>query len=35
MGRVAGLRLRERFGGWEREAFTAASAKHVSLFERE
>ena len=35
MGRVAGLRLRERFGGWQSEPFTAASAKHVSVFERE
>lgn len=35
MGRIAGLRLRERYGGWKREPFSAASAKHVSVFERE
>jgi SAM-dependent methyltransferase len=35
MGRIAGLRLRERYGGWRREPFTATSAKHVSVFERE
>lgn len=34
MGRLAGLRLRERFGGWEREPFTAASGRHVSVYER-
>ena len=34
MGRLAGLRLRERFGGWRREVFTASSAKHISIFER-
>ena len=35
MGRIAGLRLRERLAGWQREPFTAMSAKHVSVFERE
>jgi hypothetical protein len=34
-GRIAGLRLRERFAGWQREPFIATSAKHVSVFERE
>ena len=34
MARLAGLRLRERFGGWEREPFTAASGHHVSIYER-
>jgi SAM-dependent methyltransferase len=34
MARLAGLRLRERWGGWEREPFTAASARHVSVYER-
>jgi SAM-dependent methyltransferase len=33
MARLAGLRLRERFGGWRREPFTAASASHVSVYE--
>ncbi len=35
MARLGGLRLRERFGGWSRESFTAASAKHVSVYELE
>ena len=34
MARLAGLRLRERWGGWGREPFTAASASHVSVYER-
>lgn len=34
MGRIAGLRLRERWGGWRREPFTAASVSHVSVYER-
>ena len=33
MARVAGLRLRERWGGWRREPFSAASTKHVSIYE--
>jgi fucose 4-O-acetylase-like acetyltransferase len=31
---LAGLRLRERWGGWRREAFTAASSLHVSVYGR-
>jgi len=34
MARVAGLRLRERWGGWAGEPFTAASSRHVSVYER-
>ncbi len=34
MSRLAGLRLRERWGGWRREPFTASSARHVSVYER-
>ena len=34
MARVAGLRLRERWGGWSAEPFNAASARHVSVYER-
>jgi hypothetical protein len=34
MARLAGMTLRERWGGWEREPFTADSAKHVSVWER-
>lgn len=32
MARLAGLRLRERWGGWRREPFTAASSTHVSIY---
>jgi SAM-dependent methyltransferase len=34
MARIAGLRLRERWGGWEREPFTNVSARHVSVWEK-
>jgi SAM-dependent methyltransferase len=34
MARLAGLRLRERFGDWSREPFTAASGRHVSVYQR-
>ena len=34
MARLAGLRLRERWGGWRREPFTVASTSHVSLYEK-
>ena len=34
MARLAGLRLRERWGGWGREPFIASSAQHVSVYER-
>ena len=34
MARLAGLRLRERHGGWHGEPFTAASQRHVSIYER-
>ena len=33
MAQLAGLRLRERFGGWRREPFTSESQKHVSVYE--
>jgi SAM-dependent methyltransferase len=33
MARLAGLRLRERFGGWGREPFGATSTRHVSVYE--
>jgi SAM-dependent methyltransferase len=32
MARLAGLTLRERFGGWQREPFTSESRKHVSVW---
>ena len=34
MARLAGLRLRHRWGSWHREPFTATSAVHVSVYER-
>ena len=34
MARIAGLRLLDRWGGWEREPFTAASVRHVSVYAR-
>ncbi len=32
MARIAGLRLKERWAGWTREPFTAASKSHVSIY---
>jgi SAM-dependent methyltransferase len=34
MARLAGLRLRERWGGWDGEPFTAHSWRHVSVYQR-
>ena len=34
MARLAGLTLRDRWGGWDRQPFTAASTNHVSVYER-
>jgi SAM-dependent methyltransferase len=34
MARIAGLRLRYRWGGWNAEPFTSASWRHVSLYAR-
>jgi hypothetical protein len=34
MAQLAGLRLRERWGGWRREAFTSDSRQHVSIWEK-
>ena len=34
MARLAGLALRERWGGWRREPFGADSGQHVSLYAR-
>src|SRR5262245_31935630 len=33
MARLAGMALRERWGGWKREPFTSESQKHVSVWE--
>ena len=34
MADMAGLRLRERWSGWQREPFTNMSEKHVSVWEK-
>lgn len=34
MARIAGLRLRHRWGGWRGESFTIDSRRHVSVYER-
>jgi SAM-dependent methyltransferase len=34
MAELAGLRLRERWGGWRREPFTSDSTRHVSVWEK-
>ena len=34
MAELAGMRLRDRWSGWNREAFTSDSRKHVSVWEK-
>jgi SAM-dependent methyltransferase len=34
MARIAGMRLRERWGGWKREPFTSDSTCHISVWEK-
>ena len=34
MARLAGLKLRDRWAGWEREPFTSESEQHVSVWEK-
>jgi len=34
MARLAGMALRERWSGWNREPFTSDSTKHVSVWEK-
>ena len=33
MAQLAGMTLRERWGGWEGEPFTSESRQHVSVWE--
>ena len=33
MAQVTGMRLRERWGGWNRDPFTNESRKHISVWE--
>jgi len=35
MARLAGMTLRERWSGWNREPFTSESTKHVSVWEKD
>jgi hypothetical protein len=34
MAQLAGLRLRDRLGGWKREPFDSSSKFHVSIYEK-
>jgi hypothetical protein len=34
MARIAGLRLKDRWGGWNREPFNATSSTHISVYGR-
>jgi hypothetical protein len=34
MARIAGMQLRDRWQDWERTPFTAASRKHVSVWQK-
>ena len=34
MARLAGMTLRERWSGWQREPFTSESTKHVSVWQK-
>lgn len=34
MARLAGMRLRERWGDWDGSAFTASSDNHISIYEK-
>jgi hypothetical protein len=34
MAELAGLRLRERHGGWDRQPFRSNSSSHVSVYQR-
>ena len=34
MAQLAGMQLRERWGGWKREPYTSESHQHVSIWER-
>lgn len=34
MAQIAGLELKERWGGWDRRPFTTASKSHISVYGR-
>lgn len=35
MAQLAGLHLRDRWGGWDKQAFTGGSGMHISVYEKE
>jgi hypothetical protein len=35
MARQAGLRLADRYGGWDRRPFDSSSGQHVSVYRRQ
>jgi hypothetical protein len=35
MARVAGLRRRDRWGGWDMAPFTSGSTSHVTVYEKD
>ena len=35
MARLAGMRLTDRWAGWEREPFTSLSGSHVSVYTKQ
>jgi len=34
MARIAGLRLKNRWGGWRQEPFNSSSSMHISVYGR-
>jgi len=34
MAKIAGLRLRDRWAGWDRAPFTSASQTQIAIFEK-
>ena len=34
MAKIAGMTLRERYSGWNREPFTSESTTHVSVWQK-
>ncbi len=34
MAEIAGMRLRERYGSWDRDPFTSDSRQHISVWEK-
>lgn len=34
MAQLAGMQLKERWGGWQRERFTNSTQKHISIYEK-